>query len=252
MYQAAHPSIYFTGENIGNTGNVWLESDAKVDANTELLPFRKKSGGFWTTNDVRNTTTLGYAYPETLRKGSTSEEEHADAVSAAVTQLYGSSARSRLKVQHVAAGGHEVLANDGTFTDWTINTQAFSHRLPGSFVVRFSLVGDFSSDQVVDVGSWVKLMPSDHGNHMHKRASTLQKTYEGSICLTAPLLDQIAAGKLGSLEAKDVVPFLKDKLTWKVLNVSTRHLTLILWWLTDLRAMALQSRKQSSMHSPSR
>ncbi|KAF2831707.1 Di-copper centre-containing protein [Ophiobolus disseminans] len=218
MYQAAHPDIYFTAENIGLTGNVFLLDNTNVDANTELLPFRKASGGFWTMNDARNTTTLGYAYPETTRVGQMSVAEHTDAVKASIAQLYGSSARGMLAAQPVTASGRLVLAGDGKFTDWAIDTKAMSNDLPPSFVVRFSLVGDFSSDQTFDVGSWVKLTHSSHEGSMDKRAATIQKTYEGSVSLTAALIDQVAAGKLESLDSKDVVPFLKDKLTWKVLT----------------------------------
>ena len=252
MYQAAHPDIYFTPDNIGNSGNVFLEDEQMVDADTELLPFRKRDGGFWTTNDARNTTTLGYAYPETMRAGSVSDEEYQGSVTAAIAQLYGSSARGMLRASHATAGGPK-LAGDGTFTDWAIDAKASSHGLPPTFLVRFSLVGDFSSDSIVDVGSWVKLMPSSHGKWNSKRVSTVEKIYEGSVSLTSSLLDQVAAGKLESLEPKDVVPYLKDRLTWKVLTVRRLLTHRYHFTANDLqREMVSRSRTLALMLLPSK
>ncbi|KAF2026103.1 tyrosinase [Setomelanomma holmii] len=227
MYQAAHPDRNFLPTDIGNNGNVWLEDGTTVDANTTLLPFRKSSGGFWTTNDSRNTTTFGYAYPETVRARAQSDEDYWTGVNAAITTLYGSSIRATLSGKIGSAGqtlplastGTSLLANDGTFTDWEIYTTAQPLDLPPTFVVRFSLVGDFSSDAPVDVGTWTKLMPASHGQAGKvKRASLTDVPYQGRISLTASLIDCIAVGKLASLNAADVVPYLKDKLTWKVIS----------------------------------
>jgi tyrosinase len=222
MYQAAHPDRYFEAEDIGRNDNVFLEVGQTVDADTDLLPFRKSSGGFWTTNDARNTETFGYAYPETVKTSDSSDEEHQSAVIASIAQLYGSSARRILSAQAAIAGASTLLAADGTFTDWSIDTKAKPSGLPPTFVVRFSLVGDFSSDPVVDVGTWVKLMPSSHGKSSNKEGqnSTVERLYQGSVSLTSSLLDQVATGQLNSLAPKDVVPHLKDKLTWKVISVS--------------------------------
>jgi tyrosinase len=226
MYQARHPDRVFAPTNIGSNGNVWLEEGTTVDEKTLLLPFRKSSGSFWTTSDARNTTTLGYAYPETMKISGQSEEDYQDEVSKAIATLYGSSTRAMLTTNIATAGGAPLLTKDGAFTDWAIDTTALTSGLPPTFVVRFSLVGDFSSDDPVDVGTWTKLMPSSHGHGSNnKRASTSERPYQGRISLTANLIDCIAAGKLASLNSGDVVPYLKDKLTWKVFSVSLHRLT---------------------------
>ena len=51
--------------NIGPHGNVYLEDYQQVSGDTPLLPFRKTAADFWSPNACRNTTGLGYAYPET-------------------------------------------------------------------------------------------------------------------------------------------------------------------------------------------
>lgn len=220
MYQAAHPNRKFAPSDIGGNSNVWLEDGRTVDGDTLLLPFRNTSGGFWTTNDSRNTTTFGYAYPETMKISGQSVEEYQEKVSTAIATLYGSSTRALLTNNIATASGESLLAKDGVFTDWAIDATALTSYLPTTFVVRFSLVGDFSSDEPVDIGTWTKLMPSNHDYGSNKRASTREVPYQGRISLTASLIDCVVAGKLTSLNSGDVVPYLKDKLTWKVFSAS--------------------------------
>lgn len=244
MYQAAHPDKYFESEKIGGTSTVFLADNSQVDSDTNLVPFKRSSGGFWTPNSVRNTTTFGYAYPETIKSNSNSEDEHVAAVKANITTLYGSNARGLMRLQQTTSGGYAVFAEENKFTDWTIATKALP-RSPSSFVARFSLSsGKSSSDPTTDVGSWVKLTHAGHGS------DTIDKVYEGSISLTVALLDQEANGKLASLNAEDVVPFLKQNLSWKVLTVSTRYLiTTCLSILKPIRSMALCSQKHNSVLS---
>jgi tyrosinase len=240
MYQAAHPDRNMESENIGNNGNVFLADGTTVDLDTPLMPFRKPDGGgaFWTPKDVSNTEQFGYAYPETVKNSTTSDAEEEDededkderdsngtdllarSVSASIVKLYSSSARDLLTSIPATAGTcSELVAADGTFTDWSISTSALVHALPSTFVVRFSLVGDFSSDKPVDVGSWVNMMPSSH-EETRKPSAMPEQTYDSSVSITSSLLEQINAGKLGCLERSDVVPFLKDRLSWKVVSVS--------------------------------
>jgi tyrosinase len=200
MYQAAHPDRFFSPQNVGTNGNVFIEEGANVDADTELLPFRAPDGGFWTSRKVMDTRVLGYVYPETANV-STAEEGAKVAAG-----MYGSSVRERLGAEQFG----EVMSANKTFTDWTIRVEA---KLAGTFVVRFTLVGDFSSDELVDVGSWVKMRPMSG-------AGMGEEWVSGSVSLSSSLLDQVEAGRLGSLDKADVVPYLKDKLTWDVFKVS--------------------------------
>lgn len=244
LYQAAHPNLIFEAQNIGNNGNVFLADGETVDADTPLLPFRKPDGGgaFWTANEVAKTETFGYAYPETLKnitklndEAETEEYEEEDegndednwftrSVTTSIVQLYSSSARAMLTTSHATGGtstsSSSLLAADGTFTDWCISTSALTHLLPLTFVVRFSFVGDFSSDKPVDVGSWVNAMPSSH-EASRKRAAVVEQMYNSSVSLTSALLDQVREGKLRSLGDGDVVPYLKRALSWNVVAVST-------------------------------
>lgn len=209
-------------ESVKDKGNFVLADNQIVDGDTPLSPFWTTSTTFWTSNDVRDTINLGYAYPETQSWLYSSSSEYRAAVNATIAQLYSSSVRNMLAAG-VGENGYDFnrLIVDDSFTDWSVELSVVSSTLPPTFQVRFSFIGDFSSDQVKGVGMWNVIMPSTHRDHHtetqnKKRASTLEKNMKGSVALTANLLDCIAAGQLESLEEGDVVPFLKSKLTWLV------------------------------------
>jgi tyrosinase len=221
MWQVVHPDIWMVPESIGSTGNFYLADNQIVDGNTPLSPFWKSPDAFWTTNDARDTTVLGYAYPETQSWIYVSDAIHQQAVNTAISQMYSTSARAMLTAQEGGIGGNlQSLNVDNSFTDWTINLEAVASTMPLSFLVQFFFVGDFSSDPVKDVGMWTILMADMKDDQAEaanlKRTSTSEKKLKGSVSLTANLLDCITAGTLESLEARDVVPFLKTKLTWFV------------------------------------
>ncbi|KAF1911531.1 hypothetical protein BDU57DRAFT_461208 [Ampelomyces quisqualis] len=229
MYQSAHPDRYFSPENIGSNGNVFLEDGSTVDADTSLLPFRNPAGGFWTPNTIRDTRTFGYAYPETINSREQTGPSksniqfatlsNAQGINASIAQLYGVSTRSRLMITGPSAGLDTSATN---FTDWNILASSSS---PSTFVAQFSLAGDFSSDAVGDVGSWVRMMPSSHAPHSTPSIATTTRTsVQGKISLMSNLLDAISAGKLASWNAKDVVPFLTSALTWRVLDAQGKPL----------------------------
>ncbi|KAF2793120.1 Di-copper centre-containing protein [Melanomma pulvis-pyrius CBS 109.77] len=222
LWQVVNPDKWFVPESVKDKGNFVLADNQIVDGNTPLSPFWTTSTTFWTSNDVQDTISLGYAYPETQSWLYSSSSSYRTAVNATIAQLYSSSVRNMLSAG-VGENGHDFnhLIVDGSFTDWSVELSAVSSTLPPTFQVRFSFIGDFSSDPVKDVGMWNVMMPSTHRDHQtktesRKRASTLEKNMKGSVALTANLLDCIAAGQLGSLGKDDVVPFLKSKLTWLV------------------------------------
>jgi len=225
LYQAQNPNAYLQPSNVGSAGNVFVEDNTVVDGNTPLLPFRRSSGSFWTTHEAMDWKLFGYDYPETQSANTASAQ-------ATVAQLYSGSIRGKFVSGQTGGVGHQFMSGtkNATYTDWVINTSAALLDLPPTFVVQFSLVGDFSSDTSTDVGMWSILMPMDHNKakrslreaeKLTKRATAADMTMHGTVSLTSSLLDQIEAGKLQSLDERDVVPFLKEKLTWKVYSVSS-------------------------------
>lgn len=220
MYQAAHPDHSFRPQNIGNSGNYFLEDGQTVDSDTELLPFRRNASTFWTTEDARRTETLGYAYPETQQG-----EDASVAANKAITRLYSHSAKDALMAQQgdSTANVRIAVAKDGTYTDWAIRTKAIASQLPPSFIVKFSLAGKTTADKPIDVGMWMRLMPSTHEGKMdHKKLIDDAIVAESSMSITSELLDLVKMGQLESLDEGDVVPILKERLEWKVTTVCMR------------------------------
>ena len=238
MWQVVHPDVWMVPESIGPTGNFVLADNQIVDGNTPLSPFWKTSDSFWTTNDARDTTVFGYAYPETQSWIYASNAIYQQAINTTISQLYSTSARVMLTADGSGISGDLQHVNiDNSFTDWTINVKAEANILPASFLVQFSFVGDFSSDPAKDIGMWTVLMADMTGNQAQaqkvKRASTRERELKGSVSLTANLLDCVAAGTLKSLEVRDVVPFLKDKLTWMVWVSSVPLLPFFVFFLSN-------------------
>ena len=220
MYQAAYPDRFMEESNVGGEGNVFLEDGTWIDADTPLMPFRKRSGGFWTTRDSWDHTRFGYTYPELQRWRYTSNEEYSRAAISAISKLYGGSSRDQIAAQEATADGEPfMLTSTRKFTEWTIEIKASAIDLPPTFVVRFYLAGESPSDYPIDAGRWLVLMPMNHRKKVSQRATGVEKTLKGTLSLTAHLLDQIEVKRLKSLYPEDVAPYLKDKLTWKVHSV---------------------------------
>lgn len=135
--------------------------------------------------------------------------------------LYSHSAKDMLISQPVSANSHKLLSQDRTYTEWAISVKASTSQLPPTFVARFYFSGDSPSVGSIDVGSWMRLMPSSHqqSSDAMKHAPSREATIQSQISITSELLDQVFAGKLKSLEANEIVPFLKGNLYWKVLSV---------------------------------
>ncbi|CBX95782.1 similar to tyrosinase [Plenodomus lingam JN3] len=209
LFQALKPNVTMGTSNIGPNGNVFLENHQLVNDTTSLLPFRRANGAFWQTRDTYDTRVLGYAYPETQAWDFASTAAYRAHVTSAVATLYGSKTRALLlQSKNQVTGGllGASLHDDDTFTDWTIE-----------FAVA-----------PVDVGAWTRLTPATHERAttsvgrgqkgvLAERA-TGQDVVRGTTGLTTHLLDQIQAGQLESLGADHVVPFLRERLVWKVLS----------------------------------
>ncbi|KAF2257857.1 Di-copper centre-containing protein [Lojkania enalia] len=203
-------------------GTYALENNTPVDVNTPLSPFRKSETEFWTVNDAEDTWYFGYCYPETMDWEFNTAEEYYAHVNATIARLYSSKARQLLTSGQGNEGSSLSRLLDGdSYTDWTVDLHAVQSALPSAFIVEVSLVGDFSSDPVSNVGLWSKQMLPAHSldwKTKSKLADKLEPNVHGDISLTTNMLERISAGELESLEASVVVPFLTEKLTWMVFD----------------------------------
>lgn len=205
---------------VGSHGNVFIQDGEIIDGDTPLLPFRKDSGDFWTSNDCRDHTVLGYTYPELQWWLYESDEDFQSAVTSYISKTYYGTIRGLLFAHQQSAVEANLLTENRTFIDWTIEASAVTSLVPSTFVVQFFFISDGGSTQV---GTWMQLMPSDHPKRVmnelrYKRVSSEGQKLEGTVTLTSQLIRRIG-NDLVSLDPKDVVPFLKDRLTWSIHNV---------------------------------
>jgi tyrosinase len=224
LWQAVHPDLQLQPSTINQYGhNFWLVQGMEVNADTPLPPFWKDSTSLWTTNTISDTTVLGYAYPETQSWKYSTPEAYRAAVNASIARLYSSSARDMLG-STMGGQGHTDLTHllvNGSYTDWTIQIEASPSEMPPTFFLRFSLVGDFSSDPVTQIGAWVmqRSNSSIDFSKRQQRASNVEPRLEATLSMTSVLLDKVVEGKLSSLDERDVVAYLKDALNWRLTSV---------------------------------
>jgi tyrosinase len=220
--------------NIGTQTNVFLSENQQISADTALLPFRRTPGSFWTTNECRDTTTLGYTYPELQRWKFASDESYQDHAASVVTELYSGRLREQMVTtvvqKRVTVFGQMLAEKNNVFTDWSVETRVLASAFPGTFRVQFLLLQD--DDGAADVGSWMVLMPS-YVNDPVSPPSTgeaADKILSGTTSLTSQLIDHVNNGTLASLDSGDVVPYLRYALRWSVLDVSTLSKCLLWSW----------------------
>ncbi|KAF2464024.1 Di-copper centre-containing protein [Lindgomyces ingoldianus] len=91
IWQAMHPNSYLSETKQPNgvkSANFMLAENANVNSLTSLWPFRKSSSEYWTSEDVKETTTFGYAYPETQRWNFASDVAFSNSVAEKFNGLY--------------------------------------------------------------------------------------------------------------------------------------------------------------------
>ena len=165
LWQAVHPGVQLQPSTVHlNAGNFWLAAGQTVDGDTPLPPFYDTPSTFWTSNTVSDTVALGYAYPETQSWKYPTADAYGAAVNATIAQLYSGSARSMLTSPGGGEGGADLqhLLVESTFTEWTVHLEASLTNLSSTFFLRFYLVGDFSSDTIKEICTWV-VQQSNHG-----------------------------------------------------------------------------------------
>ncbi|THZ10344.1 Di-copper centre-containing protein [Aureobasidium pullulans] len=110
LWQAIHTDSYV--EPLAAVGSTFAYPAGTInDVNSGLTPFFKDAAGTnWTSADVRDTTTLGYTYPE-LQNGAT-----ASSVRAAINKLYGKNAVAASASVNVNVGASTSSANPASST----------------------------------------------------------------------------------------------------------------------------------------
>ncbi|KAF2177857.1 Di-copper centre-containing protein [Zopfia rhizophila CBS 207.26] len=227
MYQVIRPNNYVSDGNINRPMAQWNPGEPK-NSYTPLKPFTKNTNGdYFTSEDIRRTTVLGYVYPETQGNA------NSQSVTSAINNLYGPSAPSRKR----ATGGqyegrpfregdyHTVLsvvankyALDGSYEvhcflgsgNSTSNSTTPSHSNSTTPYSNSTLNTD-SPDYVGSYG----ILGMTHGDGKN---SSYPVVTEGCIPLTTALQGKQAYGELKSIDADAVSEYLETHLYYKVIG----------------------------------
>ncbi|KAI1382190.1 Di-copper centre-containing protein [Hypoxylon crocopeplum] len=208
------------------------------DSQTALTPFFSNETHFWTSDAVRDHQTFGYTYAEVANKS------RAEVV-ATINQLYGNfspasmftrptgsqrqASRQDMRLSQELHTTHGLSWNSQTSTrppldkifsgdkyrEWIANVRVSKHAMGGSFSIHLFL-GEVPPDPL----SWpvASNLVGTVGVFAHKglHGWLSDRKVAGTIPMTSALMHMVASGKVLSLHADDVEPFLKYNLELRV------------------------------------
>ncbi|EEB90597.1 hypothetical protein MPER_11172, partial [Moniliophthora perniciosa FA553] len=88
LWSALNPGVWVTPSTSEN-GTFTLRADTPIDRNTNLTPFWNTQSTYWTSNNILDTASLGYTYPEFNNITTSSPGAVQTAIARIVNQLYG-------------------------------------------------------------------------------------------------------------------------------------------------------------------
>ncbi|KAF2498456.1 Di-copper centre-containing protein [Lophium mytilinum] len=207
LYQSLHPTRWLTPENIFASGTYALPDYSTVDASTPLAPFWNGKSGFFTSNDLRDTIKLGYAYPETQRWRFANDSAFEESVARAVAAAYSPDWRA-LVAEPAAAGVGAV--EPGRVVEWAVRVGVDKGALGGSFGIRVLLEGREVGRVAVLMPEGTEVMVMEEGEG---RKGMVVNTTVG---LTKALVDAVVEGRLRDLGEEAAGGFLRGRLEWRV------------------------------------
>lgn len=236
MWQAINPDSYGASQNAPHA--TWtIPSGQNQNADSPLTPFHKDTAGnFWTTNQVRDTKTFHYTYPEFANS-----DGSAGAIRNYVNKLYGPSAtatagsskRTEMPAPYDAGNGtatgsaayptttgtllnntSPLHASNGSAYQYVCNLETPRYSLNGSYSV-FVFLRDPTSEEPTS-WSFDKNLIGPYGILAQPDMLMRNITVAGSIPLTRKLADEVARGTLENLSHEKVEPYLKQHLRWRV------------------------------------
>lgn len=246
MYQVTTPNTFISNAPITRPMAQWNAGEPK-NAYTPLKPFTKNTNGdFFTSMDVKQTTVLGYYYPET-------RNNNAADVYSAVSRLYGPG-RATLRKRE---GEYEPIQYQGRQyqegeDNYVLNIIANRYALDGSYDIHCFLENPHNGSKPYPIANGTAsaapayptasgspsygsdeedcdVSPDDYtqnpnyiGNYGILGMTHADKEYKvmtsGVLPLTTALQGKHAAGYLPSLCREEVEQYLKKYLSCKVIN----------------------------------
>ncbi|KAJ7839882.1 photo-regulated tyrosinase [Mycena leptocephala] len=248
LWSAMNPDAWVTpGPAIDGTFTIPWAKTLTVD--TDLTPFWRDQKKYWSSADVKTTAVFNYRYTDFDNLDMTDRETVYSSIYTTVSRLYNkqvsplratphaviTSKDNRWFVSHaVAATANQDTVNNEQSRDWTARIQVEKYALNGSFSTYIflgpvpsdssewysspSFVGSdsvFSDHQALGV-------QSDGVGHCAncQQQAAARVVVEGFVHLNTALARRIADldENITSFEPVDVVPYLKEHLSWRVLS----------------------------------
>ncbi|PSN59540.1 Di-copper centre-containing protein [Corynespora cassiicola Philippines] len=244
LYQAAFPTRWLAPSKLSG-GTLALPANSPIDADTPLAPFWRTQDSYWTTNAVRNTTALGYAYPETQHWNFATEEEYRASVNATIARLYSASARQRLAGAQAGSTVAGIASPEGVFLDWAVRCSVAPMQFPATFRVQVLLADGDSEDDFVEVGSWVVLglQREDEGEVGEEAVAELvEKSTVGYVGLTGVFMGFVERELLEGLEVMEVLSLLSGSLEWRVFGADGTPVSESEWNALEVLVVSSQLR----------
>ena len=216
IWQTIWPDTYI-GSSPATSGTATIAVGDILSGDTNLTPFHSSANGtFWTSASVRNTTTLGYTYPETA-------DNNASCTIQAVNSLYSPTAGTpQNQTTSKRLGERDGSQQPGVYYEWITNIRVDQHALDTTFSV-FVFLGNFSSNTqnwMTDpalVGSHTVFMPFSS-----ETSGTDEIIVAGTVPLTKALNRNAIAGGYNTANKTGVEAYLTSNLHWRIAKVFLR------------------------------
>lgn len=222
LWQKINPNSYGATQNA--PGKTWtIAQGSSQNADSPLTPFHKDTScnNFWTSNQVKDTKTFGYTYPEIANSDGSS-----GAIISYVNKLYGPSATATAgSSKRTAAPEPEIkkkrdilphmLKNaQGKTYEYVANLQTPRYALNGSYNIYMFL----GQPQSNDTTTWLSdpNMVGFYGVLSQPGMTDMNVSIAGAIPLTQGLTEKLGDGLLNTLASLHVTPYLTQALTWKI------------------------------------
>lgn len=222
MWQVLYPDSYVVPEP-AKYSTFTNSAGQTQDSSTNLTPFYEDANGdFWTSDSVRSTETFGYAYPETAN--SPGANVTAQVVSA-INSLYGmtGTTTSNTKRGGIVNGAVIYKRDPGAqYREWIANIKVEKNALSEPFFIHL-FIGPFNT---ASPSSW-PFDPNLVGSHFSfTKAITSNCSHQlvtATIPITSSLMDNVAEGKLASMQPADVEPFLMSNLKYRITRLNSQE-----------------------------
>jgi len=226
MYQAVSSNTYVTPGQINRPMAQWNVGESK-NSFTPLKPFTKNTNGdYFTSEDIRATSVLGYVYPETANGASR------DQVVSAVNRLYGPNSSTRKTKRSLAPGYGPQTYEGRAFQQGDYHTVlsivADKYAMAGSYEIHCWVGGNNATTNSTKPANSTSSYDFESPNYVgsygvlgmlgssKNASSSYPLITEGCIPLTTSLQGKQAYGELKSLAPSTVSDYLQKNLVYKV------------------------------------